>query len=138
VKAQVRQTQTEVKDVEFELKHGFLEDGQGEYKIIDTESVNIALFPTKVPYDAKKNAHPVYNANIRFKESGIELVSVQVNQLKSGDLIFGQSSKQNGKRAISVWDKEKQKSYERAAIPNNLYRMCVGLIEAAHNEEDVA
>ena len=129
------------KKLEYSLKENVTADKK-EYKIIDAEGYQIALFPTAGDGDTKKGSHLVANARVTLKHSGITFQMVVKKLRDSGELLAGQPARLNGHRAVvTEWIPErdakgaaiqgKGTSFERMSLPNGVYKEIMALISDA-------
>lgn len=129
------------KKLEYSIRESVTADKK-EYKIIDCEAYQIALFPTSGDNDASKGSHLVANARVTLKRAGITFQMVVKKLTKSGELLAGQPARLNGHRAVvTEWIPErdgkgaiiqgKGTSFERMSIPNATYKELMALVSEA-------
>ena len=122
------------KKVNFEVEVKTTSNG-GESIHLSNEELSIVLFESKAKPKEGSGSRIKYNATITLKPSGVTFHTA-IKELLTGDnkgqLIAGQSSRMNGKRAvINEWDKDSNKSYERMSIPSELYSVIItGIADA--------
>lgn len=102
-----------------------------KFKVINSDSYSIALFPAGGKDSPEKKSRLKYNARVTLKQSGITFHMVIKELKEDGTLLAGQPGKLSNHRAVvTEWDAENEKSYERMSVPNNIYKEIIALVQA--------